>query len=167
MSEEGNTEKCNAPRICQACDHGGSITIFHGAPVFCRLRKEIKKFDETCRDWKLIFSQHDEAREETPCPHCGTESYSQDERDYWKCGTIRYEEKCVVRTDLCNEREARKAAESKLAEAREVHRREREEAHHLLSRIARKGEFMDMEGQRLVVSDWLARRHISKKGGAK
>jgi hypothetical protein len=45
--------------------------------------------------------------------------------------------------------------------------RERDEAHHLLSRIARKGEFMDMEGQRLVVSDWLARRHISKKGGAK
>jgi hypothetical protein len=126
MSQGGNTEKCNAPRICQACDHGGSITIFHGAPVFCRLRKEIKKFDETCRDWKLIFSQHDEAREETPCPHCGTESYSQDERDYWKCGTIRYEEKCVVRTDLCNEREARKAAESKLAEAREQNKTLRE-----------------------------------------
>ena len=28
----------------------------------------------------------------------------------------------------------------------------------LLNRIARKGEFMDMEGQRLVVYDWLARR---------
>lgn len=52
-------------------------------------------------------------------------------------------------------------------EAREAHIRECEEAHHLLSRIARKGEFMDMEGQRLVVSDWLARRHITKKGGAK
>ena len=63
--------------------------------------------------------ERDEAREQTPCPHCETESYSQDERDYWKCGTIRYEEKCVVRTDLCNEREERKAAESKLAEARE------------------------------------------------
>jgi hypothetical protein len=88
-----------APRICQACDHGGSINIFHGAPVFCRLHKEIKKFDETCRDWKLIFSQHDEAREE---------------------------EKCVVRTDLCNEREARKAAESKLAEAREQNKTLRE-----------------------------------------
>lgn len=56
------------------------------------------------------------------CPHCGTESYGHDERDYWKCGTIHYEEKYVVRTDLCNEREARKAAESKLAEARERER---------------------------------------------
>ena len=68
---------------------------------------------------ELARMERDEAREETPCPHCETESYSQDERDYWKCGTIRYEEKCVVRTDLCNEREERKAAESKLAEARE------------------------------------------------
>jgi hypothetical protein len=66
-----------------------------------------------------LKQERDEAREATPCPHCETESYSQDERDYWKCGTIRYEEKCVVRTDLCNEREERKAAESKLAEARE------------------------------------------------
>ena len=39
--------------------------------------------------------------------------------------------------------------------------KERGEAVALLSRIARKGEFMDMEGQRLVVSDWLARRHIT------
>ena len=30
----------------------------------------------------------------------------------------------------------------------------------LLRRIARKGEFMDREGLRLVVSDWLARRHL-------
>jgi hypothetical protein len=56
VSEGGNTEKCNVPRQCEWCDNGGSITIFHQAPVFCRLRKEIKKFDETCRDWKLIFS---------------------------------------------------------------------------------------------------------------
>jgi hypothetical protein len=39
--------------------------------------------------------------------------------------------------------------------------RERDEARNFLLRIARKGEFMDMEGQRLVVSDWLAYRHIS------
>ena len=39
--------------------------------------------------------------------------------------------------------------------------RERDEAMNLLLRIARKGEFMDMEGQRLVVSDWLDYRHIS------
>ena len=38
--------------------------------------------------------------------------------------------------------------------------REKNEALAMLQRIARKGEFMDMEGQRLVVSDWLARRHI-------
>lgn len=42
-----------------------------------------------------------------------------------------------------------------------VARIQRDEALNLLRRIARKGEFMDMEGQRLVVSDWLARRHIS------
>ena len=53
------------------------------------------------------------------CPHCGSEPYNIDDRDFWMCGTIRYEEKCVVRTDLCSEREARKAAESKFAEARE------------------------------------------------
>jgi hypothetical protein len=38
--------------------------------------------------------------------------------------------------------------------------REKNEALAMLQRIARKNEFMDMEGQRLVVSDWLARRHI-------
>jgi hypothetical protein len=38
---------------------------------------------------------------------------------------------------------------------------QRDEAYAMLCRIARKGEFMDMEGQRLVVFDWLARRHIS------
>jgi hypothetical protein len=74
---------------------------------------------DLCNEIAKSERERDEAREETPCPHCETESYSQDERDYWKCGTIRYEEKCVVRTDLCNEREERKAAESKLAEARE------------------------------------------------
>lgn len=42
-----------------------------------------------------------------------------------------------------------------------VARIQRDEALNLLRRIARKGEFMDMEGQRLVVSDWLARRHLS------
>ena len=42
-------------------------------------------------------------------------------------------------------------------------KRERDEARAMLRRIARKGEFMDMEGQRLVVSDWLARRHISSE----
>jgi hypothetical protein len=44
-----------------------------------------------------------------------------------------------------------------------VARIQRDEALALLRRIARKGEFMDMEGQRLVVSDWLARRHISQE----
>jgi hypothetical protein len=82
-----------------------------------------KGYTEPLQDVKdlsrKLERERDKAREETPCPHCETESYSQDERDYWKCGTIRYEEKCVVRTDLCNEREERKAAESKLAEARE------------------------------------------------
>ena len=39
---------------------------------------------------------------------------------------------------------------------------ERDEAHALLRRIARKGEFMDREGLRLVVADWLARRHLSE-----
>jgi len=43
-----------------------------------------------------------------------------------------------------------------------VARIQRDEAIELLRRIARKGEFMDMEGQRLVVSDWLARRHLSE-----
>jgi hypothetical protein len=38
---------------------------------------------------------------------------------------------------------------------------QRDEAYAMLCRIARKGEFMDMDGQRLVVFDWLARRHIS------
>jgi len=40
---------------------------------------------------------------------------------------------------------------------------QRDEAYAMLRRIARKGEFMDMEGQRLVVFDWLARRHISSE----
>jgi hypothetical protein len=40
---------------------------------------------------------------------------------------------------------------------------QRDEAYAMLCRIARKGEFMDMEGQRLVVFDWLARRHISSE----
>ena len=39
--------------------------------------------------------------------------------------------------------------------------RERNEAHALLRRIARKGEFMDREGLRITVADWLARRHLS------
>ena len=38
---------------------------------------------------------------------------------------------------------------------------ERNEAHALLRRIARKGEFMDREGLRITVADWLARRHLS------
>jgi hypothetical protein len=42
-----------------------------------------------------------------------------------------------------------------------VARIQRDEALDILRRIARKGGFMDMEGQRLVVSDWLARRHLS------
>jgi hypothetical protein len=37
---------------------------------------------------------------------------------------------------------------------------ELDEAHALLRRIATKGEFMDMEGQRITVADWLARRQI-------
>jgi len=41
--------------------------------------------------------------------------------------------------------------------------KQRDEAYAMLRRIARKGEFMDMEGQRLVVFDWLARRHISSE----
>ena len=41
--------------------------------------------------------------------------------------------------------------------------KQRDEAYAMLLRIARKGEFMDMEGQRLVVFDWLARRHISSE----
>lgn len=42
-------------------------------------------------------------------------------------------------------------------------KRERDEARDLLKRIATEGEFMDMEGQRLVVFDWLARRHIAPR----
>jgi hypothetical protein len=37
---------------------------------------------------------------------------------------------------------------------------ETSDARALLQRIARKGEFMDLEGLRITVSDWLARRHI-------
>jgi len=44
-----------------------------------------------------------------------------------------------------------------------VARIQRDDALDLLRRIARKGEFADMDGQRLVVSDWLARRHISQE----
>ena len=39
--------------------------------------------------------------------------------------------------------------------------KERNDMLHLLRRIARKGEFMDREGLRLLVSDWLARRGLS------
>ena len=39
--------------------------------------------------------------------------------------------------------------------------KESKEMRDLLRRIARKGEFMDREGLRLVVEDWLARRHLS------
>ena len=41
-----------------------------------------------------------------------------------------------------------------------VARIQRDEVLELLRRIARKGEFMDREGLRLTVSDWLARRHL-------
>lgn len=43
-----------------------------------------------------------------------------------------------------------------------VARIQRDEALNLLRRIARKGEFMDREGLRLTVADWLARRHLSE-----
>ena len=39
--------------------------------------------------------------------------------------------------------------------------RSKDEAYALLRRIARKGEFMDREGLRITVADWLARRHLS------
>lgn len=97
MSE--TTEKCNAPRICEWCDHGGSVTISHAAPVFCNLRKEIKKYDQTCPDWKLIFSNQEVERNKTsrPTPDIespakpwqGKLSHSRGPSDDW--GTIRDE----------------------------------------------------------------------------
>jgi hypothetical protein len=107
MSE--TTKKCNAPRICEWCDHGGSVTIFHAAPVFCNLRKEIKKYDQTCPDWKLIFSNEEvggnKMNRPTPDiespekPWQGKLSHSRGPSDDW--GTIRDErQNAIIRVPI-------------------------------------------------------------------
>lgn len=110
-------------------------------------------------------STHDPAKE---TPSSGSErrpcSPSSGEDSVWHAEYLKASDRAIrmeiERNDARRDRDEWKASSEQYHRANASLDKAWSEMLALLRRIARKGEFMDREGLRITVSDWLAHRHL-------